>query len=575
MALLFRASTAFPIYEDALEAAGIPFVTVAGKGFYDRPEIRDLLNALTALADPSDDLALAGLLRSPAFSLSDADLYHLRFPDGADHPQPLYQSLREASNSLFSPAAETITALHALAGRLPVAELLKRFLDLTHYRAILKTAGGSQRLGRNVDKLLADAHRSRLVSVNDFLDYVNTLRDVGAREGEAPAEVSGAVQLMTIHKAKGLEFPLVVVADAAYEHRGGSTGTVSLDPERGVMLRVTGGQAWQRHPHAVSWQRHPHASVSWQLGALADADREAAEDLRLLYVALTRAKEKVVVSGHAKISASKNDPGRLMLSGWLEKLGEVVGLDALRLPTEPLEETQPLNLPPEWAADIAASLHLLLEGGVLVEQQPAPVVTTLVVQPLAPGPLTSPLLFQPAAPETGARDRVWRVIMRGAGRSVPAWVVGQLVHEAVRRWTFDEVEERLRPAALGLGLADEADLSAALREASRLLERFQAHPIFAEIGAASERHHEVPYLHDGDAGVIDLLYRTPEGWAIADFKTDELRGEAELQRVLPRYSEQLRRYAAAVMAHLRLPTRPRAQLVFLNLEGAVQVMVVY
>jgi ATP-dependent helicase/nuclease subunit A len=78
VAILCRASTSFKAYEDALERAGIPYLTVAGRGFYDRPEIRDLLNALQALANPTDDLALTGLLRSPAFGLSDAALYLLR-----------------------------------------------------------------------------------------------------------------------------------------------------------------------------------------------------------------------------------------------------------------------------------------------------------------------------------------------------------------------------------------------------------------------------------------------------------------------------------------------------------------
>ena len=78
VALLFRASTPFPIYEQALEDFGIPFVTVAGSGFYDRPEVRDLLNILRALADPWDDQALAGMLRSPALGISDVGLYQLR-----------------------------------------------------------------------------------------------------------------------------------------------------------------------------------------------------------------------------------------------------------------------------------------------------------------------------------------------------------------------------------------------------------------------------------------------------------------------------------------------------------------
>ena len=97
VALLFRASTGFPFYEEAFEAAGIPFVTVAGSGFYDRPEVRDLLNLLRALADPWDDQALAGFLRSPAIGLSDPSLYRLRTAgSGPGANGRKYRSLRQA-----------------------------------------------------------------------------------------------------------------------------------------------------------------------------------------------------------------------------------------------------------------------------------------------------------------------------------------------------------------------------------------------------------------------------------------------------------------------------------------------
>ena len=187
IALLFRASTAFEVYEDALEAAGIPFVTIAGRGFYDRPEIRDLLNALAAVADPTDDLALIGLLRSPAIGLSDADLYGLRYPNGSDKPLPLWEALRTTDLSedvagIKAHALNTVTELHALVGRAPAAQVLKRYLDLTGYRTMLGKVSGGGRLQRNVDKLLADAHRSRMVNLDDFLTYVQTLRDVGARQ---------------------------------------------------------------------------------------------------------------------------------------------------------------------------------------------------------------------------------------------------------------------------------------------------------------------------------------------------------------------------------------------------------
>jgi len=560
MALLFRASSAFPVYEDALEAAGIPYVTVAGEGFYDRPEIRDLLNALTALADPSDDLALAGLLRSPAFGLRDADLYRLRYPQGGDTPSPLYPALR--ADQQFAVAAHTLAHLNALSGRLPIAELLKDFIDRTHYRAILK-AGGGQRLSRNVDKLLADAHRSRLVAVGDFLDYVRTLRDIGAREGEAPAEVGGAVQLMTIHKAKGLEFPLVVLADAA--HSGGGRGgeSLALDPALGLLLKLTADKV---------------QPLVWQLGRLARADREAAEDRRLLYVALTRAQEKIIINGHAKIAAAKDGPARLALTGWLGDLGEVIGLDSAPLAEEAAGD-QPLTLLPGWD-ELTATLHPLRAA-------PArPAAPAVALQPSGePGPLVAPLAPAglPADLTTTAdtQRRVWRVI--SGGRAAPAWVVGRLVHEALRLWLLPPAQEamaseaeafeaRLRPLAWALGLTEPATVQTALRETRRLLERLRAHPLAAEIESAAERQHAVPCQLGDTAGTIDLLYRLPGGWVLADFRTDELRTDAALEKVLPGYRQTLGRYAGAVLGQLQLAAPPRALLVFLNLKGAVSVI---
>jgi ATP-dependent helicase/nuclease subunit A len=230
VALLFRASTAFPVYEDALERGGVPFVTVAGRGFYDRFEIRSLLNGLVAMADPTDDLALVGFLRSPSVGLTDAALYLLRFPPTSVVPRESHKPCsvwailnHPALPDIVPPGdlsravrgRDLVSELHELAGRAPVATLLKQLLDRTNYRAVLQATEGGPRAQRNVDKLLADAHTSGLVSVREFVEYVHTLRDAGARESEAPTEAGSAVQLMTVHKAKGLEFPVVVIATPA------------------------------------------------------------------------------------------------------------------------------------------------------------------------------------------------------------------------------------------------------------------------------------------------------------------------------------------------------------------------
>jgi ATP-dependent helicase/nuclease subunit A len=317
VALLFRASTAFPVYESALESAGIPFVTVAGRGFYDRPEIRDLLNILRALADPWDDLALAGLLRSPAFGVSDAGLYQLRWPAGAANPQSLRQGLAgdlgelgESDRAQAARARLVVDDLAGLVDRVSVAELLKQVLEVTYYPAILATVETGTRLQRNVDKLLADAHASGMVRVAEFLEHIATLQTVGAREGEAPAEAGGAVRLMTVHKAKGLEFPVVVVADAARE-RPSSSERVLLSSVAGLAL------------HAA---RLGGPSLMFRWAMQAEKTQSSAEDLRVLYVAATRAREKLIVCGHYNGRSSQT---------WLSQLAGAAGLDLNQITAEP------------------------------------------------------------------------------------------------------------------------------------------------------------------------------------------------------------------------------------------------
>ncbi|MHB9033712.1 MAG: UvrD-helicase domain-containing protein, partial [Anaerolineae bacterium] len=291
VALLFRASSGFSAYEDAFERSGIPFVTSAGRGMYDRPEIRDLLNMLRALADPADDLAMAGLLRSPAFGLSDAALYQLRFQTG--QAAPYYQALQGDVSMLSSgDQAQAQRARHILAellemvDRVPVAELLQRLTLATDYRAILAVddqTGSDSRLWRNLDKLISDAQASEQILVRDFLDYIAQLNDVSAREGEAPAEALGSVRLMTIHRAKGLEFPLVVLADAARKSPN-TTSACLLLPEFGLTFQ----------PKAPA--------LLPSLAAYNNKLQEEAETRRLLYVALTRARDKLLISGHVTMA---------------------------------------------------------------------------------------------------------------------------------------------------------------------------------------------------------------------------------------------------------------------------------
>ncbi len=494
VAILCRASRSFAPYEDALERAGVPYLTVAGAGFYERPEVRDLLNALRALADPADDLALAGLLRSPGMGLPDAALYRLtrRLAEarretraGAASGLSLWEVLRQGQNDLRGEdarraqrAARIVERLHGLVGRLPVADLLKGLLDETGYRAALIAAGQS-RGARNVSKLLADAHASGIVGVGEFVEYLDGLRSTGAREGEARATVEGVVQIQSVHQAKGLEFPVVILGDAT--HASGGRPSLLLDPELGLVLPLQ--------------DENKQKPAAWQLAEARDKDQEEAEADRLLYVACTRARELLIVSGCTGIGkkGALNKP-----AGWLGRLDGALNLAGQRLDYS-AEGSRAITLRLQaGSTPVACTIY---EPGYAWAAAPARAAGRAREATAVPPPLLEPVtaVQEPEEPEQETPDRVWRVVPAVKYPRAPSRVVGLLVHEALKAWRFprDDAEGAfdgwVRARARGYGLTDARQLADAARETRKLLDRLRAHPLYEEIAGAEVRQHEVPY----------------------------------------------------------------------------------
>ena len=577
IAILCRATRSFAAYEDALEQAGVPFLTVAGRGFYGRPEIRDLLNGLRALADPSDDLALVGLLRSPLLALSDAALYLLvKERDRLDRGLSLWDLLRmgHVQNTLTGAdghraarAAGVISDLHGQVGRTSVADLLKALLDLTDCRAALVRAGQA-RAARNVAKLLADAHTSGIVNVGEFLEYVGNLRDSGAREGEARSTAEGAVQIMTVHAAKGLEFPVVVLGDITQKRQ--DRKGVLVDPDLGVVLRLEGEDG--------------EGSAAYALAKLRERDQEDAEADRLLYVAATRTREKLILSGCIGL---KRDGKPRKLEGWLGKLCSEKGLGLAQVT---------IGHDPEGdrAIDIRLQVGSTPVCCAIYEPQWQP--RYRVAQP--PPPIREPRVQEPhlldpvrereswvdertSVQERTPPRRVWRVVPAVAQPRAPAWVVGSLVHEALAAWRFPRpgpADEAFghwaRARAREHGVSDARQLGDAARQTARLLLRFADHPLSAEMDTAERRWHEVPYSYtvngNPESGIIDALYEQGGQWTIVEFKTDDLKDRAVYEALLAEedYVAQAQRYFAA--AAQLLEQEPRVILCLLNYAGTVQ-----
>ena len=569
VAILCRASTSFGAYENALDAASVPYLTVAGRGFYDRPEIRDLLNALLALSDPKDDLALLGLLRSPALALTDALLYKI-MQTRQDSSVPLWDTLNQKvsqGEALPLPAVRAvflIAMLHKAAGRTQIADLLKGFLDATNYRAALLRAG-RERAVRNVDKLLADAHASGMAGIGAFLSYIQEVRDSGAREGEARAVAGEAIQIMSVHQAKGLEFPIVVLGDASWGGGGGG-GAVLTDTVHGVLLPIKD-------------QETDELAAVYRLARARQADQGSAEEDRLLYVAATRAREELLVSG--TLGGIKKNGTPYKLSGWLRQLGRPLGLHELEVAYD--DEGATLH---HWDLQVDgthADCFIYEPNHALHASQDRRVCSDAPVDPI---PLPPPLLAPVAEQLLPSIERKRCTVIRRAvpereTTTAPAWIVGKLVHEALAGWNLPQnrndpgFRRWLHARARAAGLVTEGSIAHALRRAIRVLLRFQEHPLFEEIAGAERRLHELPYAlagNDGpETGKLDLLYRSQGMWTIVEFKTDEVSSEMDFRDLLRRedYEAQVRRYAGA--AETLLGSRPRCLLWMLDFRGESRV----
>lgn len=333
IAILLRGLTDIQKYEEAFARRGVPFFVVGGgRGYYARHEIRDLRNVLTVLDTPLDDVALAATLRSPLVGADVETLYRLSLharhnPDANDtkgagrkrHTSPLYPALLDllARGELPDEEAAKLTEfvvimedLRTQEDRLPVGHLLERLITRTHYDARLLCRPGGRRRLANVRKLLQMANSESVLGVRDFIRRLRELEKLSDREGDAPTEeeASDVVRFLTIHGAKGLEFPVVILADLARSQSYPERGQFVCDPQLMALGTKLGGE-----PNVV------YKAI--------DARRQQAdieESNRLLYVAMTRAREHMILCGNV---------GRNRGVNWADKLFPLLGtLDA---PPEP------------------------------------------------------------------------------------------------------------------------------------------------------------------------------------------------------------------------------------------------
>ena len=294
--VLVRAATDIACFERAIEDRGISTLASGGRGFWARQQVQDLTQYLAALANPRDEPALLGVLASPLGPRLGSDALALLVVPARREGRGLWAAIEEGSwhERLPGADAERLRAWHerfaaerVRAPRLPLAELLTRAIAASGYdEHVLGLPGGVRRLAnvRKLTRLAASYERDVGRGVRGFIDRATAELEAEAREADAPVELAGfdAVRLMTIHAAKGLEFPVVAVADLG-RPPAGRTPDLLVDGDR-VGLRVV--------------TLHGKAKTAAYEELAAERDRaEREESLRVFHVAVTRAQDRLILSG--------------------------------------------------------------------------------------------------------------------------------------------------------------------------------------------------------------------------------------------------------------------------------------
>jgi ATP-dependent helicase/nuclease subunit A len=537
--LLFRAMSNVHLYEAALRDQGLDYYLVGGRAFFAQQEIYDLLNLLRALENPQDAVSLAGTLRSPFCCVSDEGLFVLsRCRDGlwaGLHDPDVFPRVPEGEREAVERARHNLDRWRALKDRLPIAALLGQVFTDSGYDAATQFEFLGDRKLANLWKLVELARtfdRSGLFGLAEFIGRLGDLVKAQPREEQAATqpEKADVVRLMTIHQAKGLEFPVVFVADLAATGHDSHQPVARWDARLGCVVRPPGDE-----------EPPPFPEFGWRVWRAAEKVEGWHEELRTLYVACTRAEDYLV------LSAALTRPFR-PANAWMGTLAERFDLQtgeclAGDVATEQRPKVRVCDSLEAFAAPPAdrgakGSRVPPLGAKSPVGVAPVPVLlsgkrvfTAGELQRCRERLASADARLHPAdvAYQYGAEDgsdrHAW---LCPRDRLTPATqqetaLRDRVLRAVLRRWDFRQADdwERL--------LREEPGGSGALRgELAPPLRRFARSALRRQLAEAQACYREVEFLTEGLAdeerlglhGIVDCLWQDADGsWHLLDFVT--------------------------------------------------------
>ncbi|MBZ5728781.1 MAG: UvrD-helicase domain-containing protein [Acidobacteriia bacterium] len=548
VAVLVRNTEVIPDFTAAFDQAGIPYLVNRGKGFYETREVNDLAHLLAAIANPRDEISLAAVLRSPLAGASDEALLRLKML--ADNLGAALWRLGPETATGFD--AADYQKLCRFRDRLREWRLRREYVSFD--RLLLSAIDdcgyrpeSGARVAANIDKFLAQAREaSSRGSLDAFVEELALVRGSNPREPDAPPEDSAnAVKVMTVHSAKGLEFPVVFVA-ALHKGVDSKPPVVAFSPRIGL------GARW-RNPV----RREDKDDLFQHLIREERKRLEGEEANRLLYVAMTRAEQ------HLALSFSLNDKKP---ANWAELVTESLGLDLEQPRDEVVTRTAPDGKP--WnlrllVADRAADLSTGHPGAASLPVPESPEEVELLAPPEAAGQQEGNATVTALAHFANCPRRYFL----GGYLGFEGRARGGEESAGDGELSASEFGTQVHALLAGAAVAQPDP------EAVRLAETFRQSPLGRRLARASRVEREFDFLMAVDdlvvGGQVDLWFEEGGELVIVDYKTDSVNA-AEAHRRALEYAWQLRLYALAVERVVgRAPDR--AWLHFLRPNTAIAV----
>jgi ATP-dependent helicase/nuclease subunit A len=551
-ALLFRSLANAPEYARVLRRAGLPCLLDGGRDFASRPEVADLLTFLRAFSSPNDGPSWLALLRSPLGAVPDAELQRFVREGGRlSFPAPGAPRPDGATAPALRRTVDWIVDFRRRVHGLPPDDVIQAALATTPITLVHAAShDGSQRLANlHKSEMLARELADRGLTLPEIVTEIEAsfTGDRGETESPLADETIDAVRLLSVHKAKGLEFDVVFVPDLGRRDGGDRTPGTEADwhaaaASEGVAIVLPDG-------------RRNALRVAHDLEA---AEHEQAEERRVFYVACTRAREELIlVNSRRGGKAAWRD--RLAVLGyapdgtgaWPADGPLAGGLAVHRVVRDPAPPHTPP--PPFDPAPYAGAAALHRRAAAALREAAAP-------------PLRSPSSEVVHAP---------RPAPGGGPGPLAARLAGSAVHGALQGWDFGSAEAlraAARAALCGLLAREREPDPGAAAEIERILDAFLASPLPARLRRSVILAREAPLVSRDPsgtawAGACDLIFREGDAVVVADYKTD---ADPEAEEVASRYRGQMEIYLDAVR-RLLPDDRVRGEILLLRTGLAIPI----